>query len=375
MFTIIVILALLAEIWFMIVAFLFYSHTPPEFLKLNEFRGDITILKPLKGISPGLRENLISFLNLRSPGELQIIFAIADETDPVVRFLEKLLDEIETFNQVTILKGIPALGKNPKNSNLLAAFREARHPWIYISDADVWIEPDHLKKMLSMTMLFPNNHVTSVPLARNLQGFFSHLFGVGNNLDGAQYFAICAQLGKPLIFGGSNFFHRDLAKDTQALEKSVNLISEDLAMANLFLKGGGVGRLIPEPVVVSVGKMDWEEYKNLWIRWLSITRTMAGPVFWSAPLSWWWQGFLMAGLLFWRINFFKIALLLLVLRAIRLIGLAVFQRETLRHALVQVIHLPFYDLMVPYFWIRAAVNREVYFGGQWLSFNGRGEIL
>jgi ceramide glucosyltransferase len=369
------VMVLVTECAFMVIGFQFFENSRTEIRSLPYFWGDVSILKPLKGISPSLRENLLSFFRLQSVGKIQIIFLIEDEKDEVVPFLEAIVSEISTHHEILIKKGLPLKGRNPKNSNLFYGFENARYDWIYISDADVWVEPSHVEKLLKLVGGNADTFVSTIPLATRPGTVSAALQAVGLNLDGIQYFAICDRLKKPLIFGGSNFFHRGLALRTQVFAKCLDLISEDLAMARAFAEVEARGRILAHAVRTPVGDQSFPSFHRLWVRWLAITRTMAPQVFWPAPLNWWWQGFFIAGLFMGMLPYLKISAFFLGLRMFRLWLYLNYCKASKAATLKQLLALPLFDLIVPFFWVQSVFTNVVYFGGKQLRFNNRGEIL
>lgn len=106
----------------------------------------ISILKPLHGDDPGLEPCLHSFCNQDYP-DYEIIFGIQDPEDPALAVVEKLCASHpeRTFRIVVSREGI---GANPKVNNLHNLYPLARHPWIVISDSDILVPQDYLRRLV-----------------------------------------------------------------------------------------------------------------------------------------------------------------------------------------------------------------------------------
>ena len=111
---------------------------------LSEFTG-ITVFKPVKGLDPETRECLQSFLT-QDYQPYQVLFGVADATDPVVPLLEELRQEAPT-GRVEVIICPDTLGHNPKVSILRQLEPRARHDLLVVADGDVKVGPDFLGRM------------------------------------------------------------------------------------------------------------------------------------------------------------------------------------------------------------------------------------
>ncbi|HAM36823.1 MAG TPA: ceramide glucosyltransferase [Elusimicrobia bacterium] len=114
---------------------------PPEELP------PVTILKPLKGADRRLYDNLASFCRQDYP-RFQVLFAVAscdDEALPVVDRLRRELPDRDI--QVVISNG--RIGCNPKINNISNAYPLARHGILLLSDSDICVPPDFLRRSVA----------------------------------------------------------------------------------------------------------------------------------------------------------------------------------------------------------------------------------
>jgi len=104
----------------------------------------ITVLKPIKGADQGMYENLSSFLSQDHP-RFQVVFCLQDPRDPALPILRRLQNEFpRTDLQIVISHN--RIGFNPKVNNLSNALPHIKHDLIMISDSDVRVEPDFLRR-------------------------------------------------------------------------------------------------------------------------------------------------------------------------------------------------------------------------------------
>ena len=100
-----------------------------------------TVLKPLCGDEPHLREALLTFCTQRFSGPLQIIFGVRSPADPALAIVRALKAEFPDLD-IEIVIDPTVHGANLKVSNLVNMMRLAKHDVIMLSDSDVLIPPD-----------------------------------------------------------------------------------------------------------------------------------------------------------------------------------------------------------------------------------------
>ena len=111
---------------------------------LPEHAPAVTIFKPLKGMDEGLEQNLRSFFLLEYPC-FQLLFCVADDDDPAIDVVRKLMGEFPD-RDAKLIVGCPAFGLNPKVESLAAMDRHRKHDVILISDSNVRARPSYLRE-------------------------------------------------------------------------------------------------------------------------------------------------------------------------------------------------------------------------------------
>src|ERR1044071_1319809 len=131
---------------YLLIAIWCVSRLPPRTGDLSAPVPATTVLKPLCGDEPRLREALLSFCSQEFPGPLQIIFGVRSPTDsalPMVRELKAQHPHLD----IEIVVDPAVYGPNFKASNLINMMRFAKHDVIVVSDSDILIPPDSLRQI------------------------------------------------------------------------------------------------------------------------------------------------------------------------------------------------------------------------------------
>lgn len=109
------------------------------------FTPPMTILKPVRGLDPGLLENFRSFCRQDCP-TYQILFGAADPQDPAVPVVRQVLAEHPEVDARLVLCP-EAMGPNGKVSSLQQMAALARHEILVVSDSDTRVAPDYLRRL------------------------------------------------------------------------------------------------------------------------------------------------------------------------------------------------------------------------------------
>lgn len=105
----------------------------------------ITVLKPLHGTEDGLYDNLCSFATQACDGPLQLLFGVADSNDAAVPVVRRLQRQFPALDIELVLTGRAQAG-NAKVANLVGMSKQIRHELIVMSDSDIRVEPDYLRR-------------------------------------------------------------------------------------------------------------------------------------------------------------------------------------------------------------------------------------
>jgi ceramide glucosyltransferase len=100
-------------------------------------QGPVSILKPIRGLDPGLREAIRSHTVLL--GEYELLCGVSDPGDPARAVLQE-------FFRVRVIE-CPTAALNGKVGVLMDLARAARYPILVVNDADIRVEPDYLARV------------------------------------------------------------------------------------------------------------------------------------------------------------------------------------------------------------------------------------
>lgn len=157
--------------------FRYYSRLPRDPVS-PKLRHDevphVTVIRPVKGVEPGLYECLASTLRQAyPPNKITIYFCVDSTEDPAFPILRQLAVDFPQADarifveaQDPLLHGpnghVRNLGPNPKIRNLSRAYREAKGDIVWVVDANVWVGRNVAGRMVDKLCGFlPNGHRTT----------------------------------------------------------------------------------------------------------------------------------------------------------------------------------------------------------------------
>ena len=340
----------------------------------------VTILKPIKGMDEGSYENFASFCRQKYKGDLQIIFAVADENDPAVKIIRKLQQD---FANHEIILNIDSTinGTNLKISNLINAFSLARHDLLIICDSDIRVEPSFLSSVTSHFNEPSIGLVSSPYRTSTLHGNTTALEALGFCCEMLPNVVVARQLeGLSFALGAAMTFRRVALDDIGGLAALKDYLADDYQLGNKIHLAGWKLALDRQPVESMLGK---ESFTNIFSRQLRWARTMRV----SRPAGYLASGITLPGL---AVMGLLLATLmtnqaatslaaLLLLYAVRLTVTTIFSRNLLGDKLLPRWSwlLPLRDLLATASWLGAFTGNRIKWRGHYFKIlpDGRLEEL
>lgn len=136
-------------------------------------KGGVTLVKPLHGAEPGLRENLETFLRQDISLPIEIVFGAQHPNDSALPLVEALIaDRVETpVSEARICLDDSQHGYNRKVSNVINISAQVSGEVLVLSDSDIGVPPDYLTRVLEW-LAEPGVGVVTCPYVGKAEGGF-----------------------------------------------------------------------------------------------------------------------------------------------------------------------------------------------------------
>ena len=254
----------------------------------------LTVLKPLKGSDETTAASLESWFNQNYTGLTQILFGVADASDPVCAMVRELIEKNPGLDAQLVVCG-ESLGTNGKISTLIQLERLAKHELILISDADVRVPPDFLVNVVAPLRDDRTALVNCFYRLANPTTIAMRWEAVAINADFWSQVLQATSL-KPLDFalGAAMLVRRQALAEIGGFNSLANCLADDYQLGHRIAENGH--RLALCPVVVECwdAPMNWRAVWQHQLRWARTIRVCQPlPYFFSIlsnatlwPLLW-----------------------------------------------------------------------------------------
>jgi len=233
----------------------------------------VTILKPLCGAEPETYACLRSFCDQQYP-QFQIVFGVADATDPVVPIVERLK---RGYPHLSLQLSIDRRqhGSNRKVSNLMNMMPLARHEMLVLSDSDVCVTQDYLAKVVSPLVDRNVGIVTCTYQGRPRVGFWSLLGSLFINDWFVPSVRVAAFSGsRSFAFGATIAIRGEVLASIGGFKSIANQLADDYRLGELTRRAGL--RTVLSDVVVEtiVSEITFSQLVRHELRWLRTIRVV-----------------------------------------------------------------------------------------------------
>jgi ceramide glucosyltransferase len=227
----------LSATWFYVYAIYsardFFSRSPSIDLSVPP---PISILKPISGLDREAYENLASFCQQAYP-TYQVICGMRDEKDPGAEVVRQLINNFPSVD-IQLVVSDRSLGTNPKVSNLANMLAAARYPTLLISDSDIRVGPDYLRRVVQplcdpnigvVTCMYrsPTRHVIGVLEALGISTGYHPSVLVARKIEGDKF-----------ALGSSIVIRRAVLEAIGGFAAIANFLADDCQLGSLASRAG-----------------------------------------------------------------------------------------------------------------------------------------
>jgi ceramide glucosyltransferase len=279
------------------------------------FTPAVSIIKPLAGLDEDLERNLETFFELDYP-DYEVVFSFASDRDPAFEVARRVADRHPGTGVVFVVDGREP-GANAKVARLSAGARRARGRVFLLSDGNVRVEPDFLRRAIGFFADSSVGLVSHLFRASGAKTFASRLESL--HLNGclqAGTAAVTHWLGMPCVVGKSILISRTALNTIGGFAPLRDYLAEDFLLGRLVSRAGLKVVLCAEEVETAevaktLGRV-WARHR----RWAILRQRLGGAAYlgevFASPALWFTGAVLASG---GRVAVLSAAALLGLLRA------------------------------------------------------------
>jgi ceramide glucosyltransferase len=249
-----------------------------------EFLPAISLFKPLHGDEDGLEANLRTFFEQDYPphaaveaengvSRMELLFCARSEADEGLEIARRVAADYPEITSKFVTSGAP-WAANAKVCSLAAMAKVATHDLWAISDSDVRVSPDYLRRIV---LPFAEEQVgCSTCLYRGVVmkgGLWSQLEAVGMTIEMSS--GVCADsLVEPVRFalGPTMVTRRACVEEMGGFESMADYCADDFVLGNRVAKNGHKVVLSGHAIDHMVLQADFVDSMRHQVRWMKSTR-------------------------------------------------------------------------------------------------------
>jgi ceramide glucosyltransferase len=239
----------------------------------------VSILKPLHGEDAGLSQNLESLCQIDYPGEIELVFGVQDPHDPAIHHVRDLQNRFPGM-AISLVIDTREYGTNRKISNVVNISRAARHDVLVLSDSDIGIDRDYLRRTVAELAQPGVGLVTCLYRGAPLSGLWPTLsaMAIDYNFLPSVIVGLKSGLARP-CFGSTIAFWRTVLERVGGFEAFADHLADDNAIGEAVRGLGLQVAIAPMLVTHSCAERSLGELLKHELRWSRTILTVAGPGF------------------------------------------------------------------------------------------------
>lgn len=333
----------------------------------------VTLLKPVYGLEKNLKDNLRTAC-LQDYPEYQVVFSVQRCDDPAIPILRELEREFGSGLVSVALENVE-VGLNGKINNLCGALPHARHDVLVISDSDIRLAPDFLRRIVEPLADARVGAVTTLFKATCATRWYEKFELLTLNADQASMaiFASTTHITQ-FCFGASTALRRETLERIGGFEGLGHSLVEDTEMCRRIQAQGQRVVAVPYVVETAVDLKSPAEWVRKQVYWDQNTIAAVPGVYAISsclrviPLALLFA--ILRGGDAVGLGFFVAALGVRLVSAAIILGVGLGDREGLRALWL----VPLKDVLGIVWALRAAFSRTVVWRGVELSIGAGGRL-
>lgn len=196
----------------------------------------VTVIKPLKGAEDALYENLASFCRQEYPC-FQLVFCLQNPEDPALATVSRLRKDFPGVD-MEIVVSRDRIGYNPKVNNMANAYPFAKYDLLLMSDSDILVRPDFLRRMVAPFEDPGVGLVTAFYQATGTSCLWSNMEALSINAQFLPQALCAASFGMRFAMGAAMMVRRNAFEETGGFHNLADHLADDFWLGESVREAG-----------------------------------------------------------------------------------------------------------------------------------------
>ncbi len=251
------------------------TGNPSSAVRLRTYPS-ITVIRPIKGLDVGCRENTEALLEQDYPGDIELLFVFDSASDPAYPGVSSVVAEAGGRARVLVV-GPPPARRTGKLNAMICAMREAHGELVAFCDSDSRPAPALLRQLVDELLDRPDAADTfarAITLDRPTS-FAEAVYGLMMN---SWYGAAAVEFAGPkrelpFIMGQLMVFRRDALAAIGGLEAAEGQLVDDMFLGKKLAEAGYKNVMVRAPLHLVSGPLGLRELSALLRKWMAFSRS------------------------------------------------------------------------------------------------------
>ena len=246
----------------------------------------VTVIRPIRGLDIGARENAEALLDQAYPGEQETLFILDAESDPAYPVVAELVHARTAAGKgrsEVLIAGKPPAGRTGKLNAMMLGEARAKGELIAFSDSDTRPGPHLLRVLVEELVARPEAGDTFAPVVAQ-----SDITSAGdvayellvNPWYGASVALAAGEGGElPFIMGQIMVFTRKALAAVGGVQCAEGQFVDDMYIGQCVARAGFKNVMVPYPLRIVTGGLSPRQFIRVFRRWMLFSQGGLPPSF------------------------------------------------------------------------------------------------
>ena len=226
----------------------------------------VSVIKPVHGLEPQLRENLESFFRQDYP-HFEILFGADTANDPALEIVREVSARYPNVASRIIVHGEPPW-PNPQTYSLYRLAQEAKYGVLVASDSDVEVAQYYLREVVTPLLKPGIAMTTCLYRGKNVGDFWSNQTAMLMSVEEPAGVLVANLLeGMKFGLGPTIAVHKEALQEIGGYEKFYDYSANDFILGNLISKAGHAVVLSSHVIDHIVNQSTFRKMLQNQVRW------------------------------------------------------------------------------------------------------------
>ncbi len=235
----------------------------------------VSLIKPLYGLEPQLAQDLTGFIRQDYRAPVQMLIGLQDPDDPA-RAVAEQVRAAEPGADIQVIVDARAHGANSKVSNLINIASHASHELLVLSDSDIAVGPDYLRRVAAAAAEPGVGVVTCLYFGQGRNGFWSRLAAMGISYGFLPNVALGVAVGAAQPCMGSTIaLRRQVLDEIGGFAAFAEVLADDYELGRAVRAKGYRAAIPPFAVAHGCSEATLGELFDHELRWAVTVRVLS----------------------------------------------------------------------------------------------------